>query len=48
MIRQNCWNALAPSIDLTALDAMADQMVAQKPLPKKPDLDAFVPGFARS
>jgi len=41
-------NALSPSVDVTALNAMADQMVEQKILPKKPDLDAFVPEFARS
>lgn len=41
-------NALAPSVDLTALNAMADQMVTQKLIPKKPALNDFVPEFARS
>jgi NitT/TauT family transport system substrate-binding protein len=41
-------NALAPSIDMTALGAMADQLVKQKLIKQKPDLDAFVPEFARS
>ncbi|GAA0240447.1 ABC transporter substrate-binding protein [Cryptosporangium japonicum] len=41
-------NALSPSVDLAALNGMADQMVEQKIMPKKPDLDAFVPEFARS
>jgi len=41
-------NALSPSIDMAALNTMADQMVDQKLIPKKPDLDAFVPEFARS
>ncbi|MFI5954353.1 ABC transporter substrate-binding protein [Cryptosporangium sp. NPDC051539] len=41
-------NAFSPSIDLAALNTMAAQMVEQKILPKKPELDAFVPEFARS
>ena len=41
-------NANEPVVDMTVLNAMAKQMVELKLLPQQPDLEPFVPQFARS
>lgn len=41
-------NGLEPAVDMAALKGMAQQLVTLKIISEEPDLDAFVPAFARS